>query len=115
MEYITGWCHARGKTISSYSPVHFGHYMMAGTHDERIAQFNAQMALIPTATGYSPNWWCHGLNVMLEKTPSNIDMEWLRIILLFKADCNQNNKWLGQGFIQEAERANLMANEQYGS
>jgi len=56
MEYIMGWQHAREETSSLYSMVHFGHYM-AGTYDDNIALFNAHMAWIPTATGYSPNWW----------------------------------------------------------
>jgi len=50
---------------------------------------------------------------MLEKNPGNIDMECLQIILLFEADCNQNNKWIGHAFMKEAELANLMADEQY--
>jgi len=56
MEYITSWCHVREETSSSYSTVHFGYYM-ARTQDECIAQFNAQMALIPATTGYSPQTW----------------------------------------------------------
>ncbi len=113
-EYISGWKRAREETSSSYSNVHFGHYI-AGSQDERVASFNAGMAIIPAATGYSPNRWRHGLNVMLEKAPGNIDVERLRIILLFEADCNQNNKWIGRAFMKEAERGDLLAVEQYGS
>jgi len=68
---------------------------MAGAKDEVIARFNAQLAMLPATMGYSPNHWQHGLNVMLEKILGNIKVEWLQIILLFEADCNQNNKWLG--------------------
>jgi len=32
---------------------------------------------------------------MLEKIPGNFNVEKLWIILLFKADFNANNKWLG--------------------
>jgi len=100
---------------SSYSTIHFGHYM-AGAQDDLLACLNAQMAMIPAATGYSPNCWRHGLNVMLEKMPENIDVERLQIILLFEADCNQNNKWLGRVFMKISESAmNLLAREQYGS
>ncbi len=53
--------------------------------------------------------------MMLEKSPGNRDVERLRIILLFEADCNQNNKWLGRAFMREAEWWNLLADEQYGS
>jgi len=113
-EYQYGWQKAREETSSSYSQVHFGHYM-AGSQDERLADFNACMAAIPAATGYSPNRWQHGLNVMLEKSPGNYDVERLQIILLFEADCNQNNKWLGRAFMKEAELWDLLAVEQYGS
>jgi len=113
-EYVYGWQHAREETSSSYSNVHFGHYI-AGSQDDRLAHFNATMAEIPALTGYSPNRWRHGLNVMLEKTPGNIEVERLQIILLFEADCNQNNKWLGRAFMQEAELWDLLAVEQYGS
>ncbi len=113
-EYIYGWKKAREETSSSYSNVHFGHYI-AGSQDERIAHFNAGMAMIPASMGYSPNRWRHGLNVMLEKAPGNFEVERLRIILLFEADCNQNNKWLGRAFMKEAELWDLLAVEQYGS
>jgi len=83
--------------------------------ESQIAQFNAHMALLPVATGYSPSHWHHGLNVMLEKTPGNYDGECLQIILLFEVDCNQNNKWLGWAFMKEVELRNLLAGEQYGS
>jgi len=113
-DYIHRWQCTWEETSSSYSTIHFGHYM-AGTHDEHIAKFNALMASIPAATRYSPTWWWHGLNVMLENSLGNTDVEWLWIILLFKADCNQNNRWLVQVFMKEAELANLLADEQYGS
>jgi len=93
-EYLYGWRHAREVTASSYSEVHFGHYI-TGMYDTQIAQFNAYLAAIPAATDYSPSHWHHGLNVMLEKSPGNHDVERLHIILLFEANCNQNNKWLG--------------------
>jgi len=111
-EYIYRWRHAWEETSSLYSTIHFGHYM-AGMQEEHIACFNAQMAIIPAAMGHSPNCWQHGLNVMLEKNPGNINVEHLRIILLFEANCNQNNKWLSCTFMKVAE--NLMAEEQYGS
>jgi len=64
-EYIYRWKRAWEETSSSYSNVHFSHYI-AGSQDERIAQFNAGMAAIPAATGYSPNRWRHGLNLWID-------------------------------------------------
>jgi len=113
-EYIYGWQRSHEETSSSYSSIHFGHYI-AGTYDQQITQFNASMAAIPALTSYSPSRWRHGLNVMLEKIPGNFEVERLCIILLFEADCNQNNKWLGHAFMKEAECCGLLTDEQYGS
>jgi len=85
---------ARESTSLSPSGIHFGHYI-AGTFNPDILLLNATMANIPLNTGYSPERWRKGLNVMLEKSPGNFNVEKLRIILLFEADFNANNKWLG--------------------
>jgi len=88
---------------------------MAGTFNPDILIFNATMADIPLKTGYSPDRWKEGLNVMLEKSPGNFNIEKLRIILLFEADFNSNNKWIGRAVMKNAETLNLLAEEQYGS
>jgi len=73
------------------------------------------MADIPLNTGYSLERWRKGLNIMLEKSPGNFNVEKLRIILLFEADFNANNKWLGWAVMINAETFNLLAPEQNGS
>jgi len=109
-----GWKKAREATSSSPSGVHFGHYM-AGTFNPTIAVFNARLANLGFTTGYSLKRWKKGLNVLLEKQPGNLNVEKLRIILLFEGDFNNNNKWLGRAVMFNAEVHNLMAPEQYGS
>jgi len=42
-------------------------------------------------------------------------MERLQIILLFEADFNANNKWIGRAIMFRAEDAHLLAEEQFGS
>jgi len=108
------WRKAHKTTSSSPSSIHFGHYI-AGMFNPDILILNATLADIPLATGYSPMRWHKGLNVMLEKSPGNFNVEKLCIILLFKADFNANNKWLGQVVMFNAEKLNLLAPEQYGS
>jgi len=76
---------------------------------------NAKLADILLQTGYSLAYWHKGLNVMLEKCPSNYNVEKLRIILLFETDFNFNNKWLGRAIMFNVELAGLLANKQYGS
>ncbi len=52
---------------------------------------------------------------MIEKTTGDFNVEKLRIILLFEADFNANNKWIGWAVMYQAEQHNLLAEEQYGS
>jgi len=88
---------------------------MAGTFNPDILLLNATMADIPLHTGYSPAHWQKGLNVLLKKSPGNYNMEKLCIILLFEANFNSNNKWLGHAVMLNAEKLNILAPEQYGS
>jgi len=52
---------------------------------------------------------------MLEKQPGNLNVKKLCIILLFKGDFNNNNKWLGHAVMFHAKDYQQMAQEQYGS
>jgi len=63
----------------------------------------------------APQRWCKTLNVMLEKLVGNDNVEKLRIIMLFEANFNHNNKWLGQATMWVAEKHKMIAPEQYGS
>jgi len=90
-EYAQGWKKAKEATSSSPSGAHFGHYI-AGIEDLVVAKINRLMATIPMLTGISPTWWCTTLNVMLEKLAGNCWVGKLRIIMLFEADFNSNNK-----------------------
>jgi len=50
-----------------------------------------------------------------KKVPGNCNVEKLRIILLFKADFNADNKWLGWAVMTNTETLGLLTNKQYGS
>jgi len=65
--------------------------------------------------GISLLHWHRTLNVMLEKMAGNCLVEKLHIITLFEADFNNNNKWLGQAIMANAESHQALAVEQYGS
>ncbi len=49
------------------------------------------------------------------KSPGNFNVEKLRIILLFEANFNSNNKWISWAVMRNVEALNLLAEEQYGS
>jgi len=88
---------------------------MASMFNPEILIFNATMADIPLCTGYTPAQWRKGLNVMIEKTPGNFNVEKLHIILLFEANFNSNNKWLRCTIMFNAKTSHMMAAEQYSS
>ncbi len=73
------------------------------------------MANIPYTSGYSPDRWQQGIDVMIEKKKGNFRVDKLRAILLFEAAFNQNNKKLGRDMMYNAEQLNQIAKEQYGS
>jgi len=73
------------------------------------------MATIPLLTGISLARWQHTLNIMLEKVARNCAVEKLCIIMLFKADFNNNNKWIKRAVMHSAKSHQEIAPEQYGS
>jgi len=113
-EYQRSWERARETTASSPSSLHFGHYI-AGIAENTIGKLNAILANVRLLSGTAPNRWKQTLNVMLEKLAGNDNVEKLWIIMLFEADFNNNNKWLGRATMKLAEDSNLLAPEQYGS
>ena len=112
--YMSGWKKMNESTSSSYSQLHFGHYM-APAYDYFLGTIDAALAAIPAQTGYVPTRWLKGLNVMIPKKANNIRVTKLRTILLYEADFNQNNKLMARTFMKTAERHHLLAPEQYGS
>jgi len=88
---------------------------MAGAFNPTIVVFTARLANLGFSTGYSLKHWHKGLNVMLEKQAGNFNIKKLCIILLFKGDFNQNNKWLGRAVMFHTELHQQMAREQYSS
>jgi len=113
-DYNQGWKKAREATSLSPSGIHFGHYI-AGQEDKVVAKINYLMANIPMLMGISPTRWWMTLNVMLEKLVGKCWVEKLRIIMLFEADFNNNNKWLGKAIMAEAEQKEVLTIEQYRS
>jgi len=109
-----GWIKSKERTASSLSGAHFGHYK-SGTFNDLINGVHTALAVIPLKTGYSYTRWRKGINIMLEKSTGNFQVDKLRIILLFEADFNQLNKFIGREMMYHAEQYGLVAGEQYGS
>ena len=112
--YQSYWTKAREFTAAGPSGLHFGH-LRAGATDDEVAAFEASMNSIPMMTGYSPTRWKKGIDAMLLKKQGVFQVDKLRTILLYEADFNYMNKFLGRHMLAQAEQYNLMAPEQYGS
>jgi len=61
-------------TSSSASGIHFGHYI-AGTFNPEILVVNATLADIPLHTGFSYDCWKKGLNIMIEMSAGDFNVE----------------------------------------
>ena len=80
-----------------------------------LAEVNAVMANIPYSSGYAPQWWKWGTDVLIPKWPDNDRVDYLHPILLLEPDFNQNNKRLGWDMMAMAEARGSLAREQYNS
>jgi hypothetical protein len=90
-QHIKGWRKAREFTASGPSGLTFLHFI-ADTYDPMLALFDATMANIPYATGYSSLRWQSGTDVMIPKSVASLRVDKLRTLLLLDPEFNQNNK-----------------------
>ena len=86
-----------------------------GSLDATITWVNVSMANIPFLSDYSLKRWQQGINVIIDKSKVNYRVDKLRTILLYEADFNMNNKYIGKDMIQKAEKCKVLAREQYVS
>ena len=112
--YRSYWRKAREFTTSGPSGLHFGH-LKAHASDQELAEMDVDMINIPMATGYAPIRWTKACDAMLLKKEGVTRVDKLRTIVLFEADFNYMNKFIGREMMRAAERNGTMADEQYGS
>jgi hypothetical protein len=85
------WQTARERTGSSYSGLHFGHYI-AASFCPNLSALHAMKLLICARNGVALAKWGIGLTVLLEKIMGNVFVHKLRVICLLEADFNWCNK-----------------------
>ncbi len=86
-DFIAHWRHAKEKTSSSPSGLHFGHYK-AATYSLPLAHLHARFTQLIFQTGLSISRFQAGLQVILEKKAGNIHVDNLHAILLMEGDFN---------------------------
>ena len=73
------------------------------------------MINIPMETGYSPERWRMADDHMEQKAPDNFNIDRFRPIIHVEADFNMANGFIGRKVMNNAEKHDLLAPEQYGS
>jgi len=112
----TGWLKAKDSTASSKSGAHCPLWALQNRSPPLWHQWDAH-----TPSGCPTLVWVF-IPAMekrdqycAQKVKGNFDMEKLRIILLFKVDFNQHNKFISKEMMHQAKGAALVTGEQYGS
>jgi hypothetical protein len=111
--YQESWRRMKPNTSSSPLGPRFVDYI-AGSRDKEIAEFDATMANIPYASGLTPKAWTQMTDVLIPKKSHSSLVEKLRIIVLFHAMFNMNNKRIGREMVANAERLKQIPWEVYG-
>ena len=109
-DFQDGWKKIKEQTASG--ELHMGHFK-AGARHRNIGWVHFQLSLIPMYTGYSPQRWRKGIDVMLLKAPEVYLLQKLRTIVLYEADFNHENKRLGRDSMQLALTQGRISDEQF--
>ena len=105
------WQFAKERTGSSYSGLHFGHYI-AASYCPTLAALHAAKLSICARNGVALDRWGRGLTVLLEKIIGNVFVHKLRAICLLEADFNWWNKLVfAKRMMQQAIREGSIPQE----
>ena len=111
-DFKLSWKKMRESTATN--SIHFGHFQAALSH-QTICLLHYAMAEIPFRSGHTLDRWKNASNVMILKKEGITDIDRLRTIVLFEADFNHNNKFLGRKMMEHTNNHNLLAVEQYST
>ena len=108
------WSKAKEKTSAAPGPIHYG-TMKTMKWCLPLAKMQTIMANIPLKTSRTPSSWSKDVEAMLMKKKDDFRPEKLRRIGLLSCAFNMNNKHIGREAMKNAERLELLAEEQFGS
>ena len=113
-EYKHLWKRSREYTSTGISGLHFGHFQ-ASCLDNKLREVDRWLMEQALQRGYSFKRWQNGIDVMIPKKDGSTRVDKLRTIVLMEPDFNFINKLIGKRVMATAEKANSIANEQFGS
>ena len=102
-EHIQMWRRQKEDKAAEPDGLTFADYI-AGTYDEKIADYDATLRSIPREFGFSPPLWQRITDVEILKKANVYVLEKMRLIQLMYADFNANNKHDGKRVMEAAER-----------
>ena len=112
-EYQYYWKRVKERTSSSYSGLHFGHYI-AAADSEPLARLHTMKISEAARRGVPLARWGYGVTVLLEKVAGVSIMTKLRAICLFEADFNFWTKLIfAKRMMQKAREDDALPEEVY--
>eukprot|EP00978_Attheya_sp_CCMP212_P031785 scaffold121357_cov60-Attheya_sp.AAC.5 len=90
-QHIDGWKRSKERTAPGLSGLTTVHWK-AARKNPYLAMLDTSWANYPYVTGYSPERWRNGVDILIPKKAFETKVGSLRPILLLEVDCNQNNK-----------------------
>jgi hypothetical protein len=109
------WRGAKEKISCASKLLHFGVWK-AGSSSDLISEVDAILTDIPLQTGYPPKRWRKSVDAMLRKKEGSFLIDYVvRTIVLFHADFNYLNKFVGHKMMWNAEFFGQLASDKFGS
>lgn len=113
-EHQKSWKKQRINTGSNSRGLSYSHYKIAAS-DDAIAEVDALLRGIPYEKGFSPIMWRKVIDFQLLKKEGVFEVDLMRMIQLYMADFNVNNKRLGREVVAHAEEIGYLPEELTGS
>jgi Reverse transcriptase (RNA-dependent DNA polymerase) len=113
-EFRREWRKCKEFTSSGPSTLHFGHFKASCSNDV-TTEADRWFSEISLLYGYSLTRWHKGIDVMIPKKEDSVRVDKLRTIVLVEADFNFLNKLVAKRAMIQAEEADTIAGEQFGS
>ena len=113
-EHISGWKKQKRKTSSERSTLEFND-MKAAALGRKMATIDRNLRQLPYRHGFSPANHSTFTDFQILKKAAVLDVEKMRTIQLMPAAFNMNNKKTGRDVMANAEKFDLLPDEQAGS
>ena len=113
-ENTQGWEKMKDKTAGASGVPGFTHYKIASQFQD-LNEIETFLANAPLLLGNIPKGWMTATDLQILKRINDPHVGSMRTIQLFCPEFNMRNKTLGKRVLYNAEKANAVEDDQYGS